>query len=365
MILSVFGNYEYRGVRVSEASLNGLPSAQIAERFPEHPYRFLVCADKFQTGCDEPLLHTMYVDKTLSGIKAVKTLSRLNRAHPKKHDVVILNFLNDADTIRAAFADFHRATILADETDPNKLHDPQADLDPVHVSSEDQIDDFVRRYLGGGRARPARSDPGRLRGGVCGVCARPGRGQPGGVQWQFNEHIGDIRWEDADRVTQLISETIPARIPADSAFRNARQNSNRQNARIEHDKALLRVMTAVMRDDTELFKQFMDNASAPADDAGGRRNWLCVPPASAVSTDDRSDWHFLPGLARLMRLSEAERAEDVLHEQRQVQFVARRGFELPDQVPVEVAGLRGFGVDQQPAAADLPAHGGGAGDHVL
>ena len=77
----------------------------------------------------------------------------------------------------------------------------------------------------------------------------------------FNEHFGDIRWEDADRVTQLIIETIRARVAADTAFRNARQNSDRQNARIEHDKALLRVMTAVMRDDTELFKQFMDNAS--------------------------------------------------------------------------------------------------------
>ena len=77
----------------------------------------------------------------------------------------------------------------------------------------------------------------------------------------FNEHFGDIRWEDDDRVTQLIIETIPARVAADTAFRNARQNSDRQNARIEHDKALLRVMTAVMRDDTELFKQFMDNAS--------------------------------------------------------------------------------------------------------
>ena len=59
--------------------MNGFPSAKIAERFREHPYRFLVCADKFQTGYDEPLLHTMYVDKTLAGIKAVQTLSRLNR----------------------------------------------------------------------------------------------------------------------------------------------------------------------------------------------------------------------------------------------------------------------------------------------
>ena len=77
----------------------------------------------------------------------------------------------------------------------------------------------------------------------------------------FNEHFGDIRWEDGDRVRQLIIETIPSRVAADTAFRNARQNSDRQNARIEHDKALMRVMTAVMRDDTELFKQFMDNAS--------------------------------------------------------------------------------------------------------
>ena len=76
----------------------------------------------------------------------------------------------------------------------------------------------------------------------------------------FNEHFGDIPWEDADRVTQLITETIPARVAADTAFRNA-QNSDPQNARIEHDKALVQVMTAVMRDDTELFKQFMDNAS--------------------------------------------------------------------------------------------------------
>ena len=77
----------------------------------------------------------------------------------------------------------------------------------------------------------------------------------------FNEHFGDIRWEDADRVRQLIIETIPSRVAADTAFRNARQNSDRQNARIEHDRALLRVMTSVMRDDTELFKQFMDNDS--------------------------------------------------------------------------------------------------------
>ena len=143
------GEHELSGAKVSEASLNGFPSGRIAERFREDPYRFLVCADKFQTGYDEPLLHTMYVDKTLSGIKAVQTLSRLNRAHPKKHDVFVLDFLNDADTIRDGFADFYRATILADETDPNKLHDLQTILDAAQVYSEEQVDDFVKRYLGG------------------------------------------------------------------------------------------------------------------------------------------------------------------------------------------------------------------------
>ena len=75
----------------------------------------------------------------------------------------------------------------------------------------------------------------------------------------FNGHFGDIPWEDADRVRQLITETIPSRVADDTAFRNARRNSDEQNAKIEHDRALLRVMTSVMKDDAELFKQFMDN----------------------------------------------------------------------------------------------------------
>ena len=112
---------------MTEASLNGFPVNEIADQIQEDPYRFLICADKFQTGYDEPLLHTMYVDKPLSGIKAVQTLSRLNRAHPQKHDVFVLDFMNDAETIQAAFADYYRTTILSEETDPNKLHDLKAD----------------------------------------------------------------------------------------------------------------------------------------------------------------------------------------------------------------------------------------------
>ena len=148
-VVAFSGEPEFGGEKMTEASLNGFPSGQIADKIQQDPYRFLICADKFQTGYDEPLLHTMYVDKTLSGIKAVQTSSRLNRAHPKKHDVFVLDFLNDADTIRDAFTDYYRATILAGETDPDKLHDLQADLDVAQVYSPEQIDDFVERYLDG------------------------------------------------------------------------------------------------------------------------------------------------------------------------------------------------------------------------
>ena len=151
------GEHEFGGAKVSEASLNGFPSGRIAERFRDDPYRFLVCADKFQTGYDEPLLHTMYVDKILSGVQAVQTLSRLNRAHPRKSDVFVLDFMNDAATISDAFADFYRATILSDETDPDKLHDLQADLDGAQVYTPEQVEQFVRLYLDG--AERDRLDP--------------------------------------------------------------------------------------------------------------------------------------------------------------------------------------------------------------
>ena len=145
-IVAFSGEHEHGGVKVTEASLNGFPSSKNADRFQEEPYRFLVCAEKFQTGHDEPLLHTMYVDKILSGIKAVQTLSRLNRAHPLKHDVFVLDFENDADTIQAAFADYYRTTILSEETDPNKLHDLKAHLDGYQVYTDDEVEQLAELY---------------------------------------------------------------------------------------------------------------------------------------------------------------------------------------------------------------------------
>ena len=356
-IVAFSGEHEYGGATLSEASLNGFPSRNIAERIQEDPYRFLICADKFQTGYDEPLLHTMYVDKALSGIKAVQTLSRLNRAHPKKHDVFVLDFQNNADLIREAFADYYRATVLADETDPNKLHDLQAELDGAGVYRPEQVQTLARRFVEGeerdrldpildacvavyldsldedgqvafkGNAKafvrtygflscvlpytrqaweersifleflipklPAPREDDLSRGILEAIdmdsyrvekqSAKPilppdedaeidpvptagggGRPEPeidrlSNILRTFNDLFGDIPWEDADRVRQLITETIPTRVADDQAFRNARQNSDMQNARIEHDGALRRVMNSLMKDDAELFKQFMDN----------------------------------------------------------------------------------------------------------
>ena len=148
-IVAFSGEHEFKSQKVTEASLNGFASNLITDRICTDPYRFLICADKFQTGYDEPLLHTMYVDKPLSGIKAVQTLSRLNRAHPQKHDTFVLDFQNDVDIIQAAFADYYRTTILSAETDPNKLHDLKANLDGYQVYNEESIDQLVALYLGG------------------------------------------------------------------------------------------------------------------------------------------------------------------------------------------------------------------------
>ena len=148
-IVAFSGEHEFDGVKVTEASLNGFPSKDIVDQIENDPYRFLICADKFQTGYDQPLLHTMYVDKPLSGVKAVQTLSRLNRAHPQKYDAFVLDFMNDTETIRASFERYYRTTILSDETDPNRLHDLKAALDDYRVYQISQIDQLVELYLDG------------------------------------------------------------------------------------------------------------------------------------------------------------------------------------------------------------------------
>jgi type I restriction enzyme R subunit len=358
-IVAFSGEHQYGGANVTEASLNGFPSSQIPDKIQEHPYRFLICADKFQTGYDEPLLHTMYVDKVLSGVKAVQTLSRLNRAPPQKHDVFVLDFMNDADTIQAAFADYYRTTILSGETDPNKLHDLKAALDAYQVYAPAQVDQFVDLYLAEadrdrldpildaciaayraeldedgqvdfkGKAKsflrtygflasilpytnaeweklsiflnflvpklPAPREDDLSRGILEAIdmdsyrvekkaamairlpdedaeiepvptMDSDGKPEPefdrlSNILKAFNDQFGNMQWTDADRVRKLIIEDIPARVAADKPYQFAKRNSDKQNARIEHDKALARAMNAVLEDDTELFKQFSDNES--------------------------------------------------------------------------------------------------------
>ena len=150
-IIAFSGECKYQGQEpaLTSAGLNGFPDAKIPKTFKQDPYRILIVADMFQTGFDEPLLHTMYVDKPLYDIKAVQTLSRLNRCHPKKHDTFVLDFANKPEMIEKAFSRYYRTTILSGETDPNKLYDLVAVMEGYQVYTEDDVSRLVNLYLDG------------------------------------------------------------------------------------------------------------------------------------------------------------------------------------------------------------------------
>ena len=113
------------------------------QRFEDHiEYRILIVASKFQTGFDEPMLQTMYVDKKLDGLQCVQTLSRLNRVATGKTDTLVLDFVNDPDQIQEAFQQYYQTTMLAEETDPNRLYDLQSQLEDFELYSEETIEEF-------------------------------------------------------------------------------------------------------------------------------------------------------------------------------------------------------------------------------
>ena len=299
----------------------------------------------------------MYVDKHLSGIKAVQTLSRLNRAHPLKTDTFILDFMNTTEVIQFAFADYYRSTILSNETDPNKLNDLITDLDSYQVYNQQQIDElvtlfltsdsrekldpildtcvsiykteldkdgqvdfkanaksFVRTYnflaailtfnspaweklsiflnflipklpapieedLSKGiletidmesyRAEieatlsikladeDAEIDPILVSQG--GKKPEPEPDKLSNIIRAFNDLFGNIDWKDEDKIRLIIAEELPVKVSSDKAYQNAMKQEDKQNARIEHDKALERIIVDMLSDHTELFKQFMDN----------------------------------------------------------------------------------------------------------
>ena len=150
-IIAFSGECKYNGQEppLTSAGMNGFPDAKIPKTFKADPYRILIVADMFQTGFDEPLLHTMYVDKILYDIKAVQTLSRLNRCHPKKYDTFVLDFANKPEIIEESFSRYYRTTILSGETDPNKLYDLVATMEGDQVYSGDDVEHLVNLYLNG------------------------------------------------------------------------------------------------------------------------------------------------------------------------------------------------------------------------
>ena len=151
-IIAFSGECSYHGQEpvLTSAEMNGFPDAKIPQKFKKDPYRLLVVADMFQTGFDEPLLQTMYVDKPLSDIAAVQTLSRLNRAAPGKDEVYVLDFANKAETIEKAFSRFYRTTILSGETDPNKLYDLISLMEGYQVYDHSDVEKVVDLFLNGG-----------------------------------------------------------------------------------------------------------------------------------------------------------------------------------------------------------------------
>ncbi|MBS0446730.1 MAG: type I restriction endonuclease subunit R [Proteobacteria bacterium] len=356
-IVAFSGEHEADGEKVSEATLNGFPGSEIAARVQTDPYRFLICADKFQTGYDEPLLHTMYVDKALAGIKAVQTLSRLNRAHPQKHDCFVLDFQNNSETITLAFQDYYRTTLLAEETDPNKLHDLKAELDAAQVYGPEQVRRLAALFLDGaerdqldpmldacvavylddldesgqvaskGQAKvfcrtyaflssvipysnaeweklsilldllvpklPAPKEEDLAQGileaidmdsyrverkammkialadqeaeiaplptDASGHRPEPELDRLSNILKRFNEQFGTL-FDDIDRVEKRIREDIAPRVASDAAYRNAQANTP-HTARMAHDQALAKAMQQLLRDDTQVYKQFVENES--------------------------------------------------------------------------------------------------------
>lgn len=356
-IVAYSGETDIEGSKMSESQVNGFSSEDIPDKIQEHPYRFLVCADKFQTGYDEPLLHTMYVDKKLSGVQAVQTLSRLNRSHPNKKTAFVLDFHNNAKTITEAFSDYYRTTLLSEETDQNKLHDLKRKLDEAQIYTDDRVDLLVERYLNGerrdtldplldpcvamylaqldedgqvefkGNAKafvrtydflasilpynnpdwerlsifltflvrklPAPREEDLSKGILdaidmdsyrvekqerlrimlddddAEIAPAPvgggGRGsEPELVRLSellksFNEQFGTL-FSDADRIFKRIQEDVAPVVKEDEAYKNALENTP-EKAQLELSAAVKKAMGPMLKDDTEFYKQFVQNES--------------------------------------------------------------------------------------------------------
>ena len=149
-LVAFSGTVKDGGQSYTEAMMNGIPETQTAKTFESPDYRLLIAANKFQTGFDQPLLHTMYVDKKLGGVNAVQTLSRLNRTHGEKSGTMVLDFTNEADAIQASFQPYYETTVLSEATDPNLLYEIQSQLGTFGVFTDDDVDSFASVFFTGG-----------------------------------------------------------------------------------------------------------------------------------------------------------------------------------------------------------------------
>jgi type I restriction enzyme R subunit len=135
----------------TEAQMNGFSENQTAEEFKRDECKFLIVAQKFQTGFDQPLLSVMYVDKKLSGVNAVQTLSRLNRTTYGKEETFVLDFVNKTDDIKDAFQPYYTTTILSESTDPNILHDLERDIKGFKFFTDFEVNGFIDEYFSGAK----------------------------------------------------------------------------------------------------------------------------------------------------------------------------------------------------------------------
>ena len=358
-IVAFSGEHKYQGQEppLTSAAMNGFPDAKIPKTLKTDPYRILVVADMFQTGFDEPLLHTMYVDKMLYDIKAVQTLSRLNRCHPMKHDTFVLDFANKPAMIEQSFSRYYRTTLLSGETDPNKLYDLIATMEEYQVYSTAHVEQLVDLYLNGAerdrldpildactavyknldteeqikfkssakafcrtygflgailpygdadweklsiflnllipklpsprdddfsegildvidldsyrleaqesmsiKLEDADAEVAPVPAGSAGHIVNPEMDLLSIILNDFNDMFGSIDWKEPDNVRRQII-AIPDMVAKDEKYQNAMKNSDKQNARMESERALQQVIFSVMADNMELFKQFQDNPS--------------------------------------------------------------------------------------------------------
>ncbi|BCU05976.1 type I restriction endonuclease subunit R [Allochromatium tepidum] len=140
----------------TEVEMNGgLKEKELPDTFAKPEYRVLLVAEKYQTGFDQPLLHTMYVDKRLAGIQAVQTLSRLNRTHPLKEDTFVLDFVNEPGEIQEAFRQYYDGAVMGEQVDPDRLYAVKAELDAAGIYLQTEVAEFARVFFAPKRRQSA------------------------------------------------------------------------------------------------------------------------------------------------------------------------------------------------------------------